>query len=110
MEINDTIRNFIERYKQKKQNYKDYEQNEKMVESFHQKKLPHNERVLNKLLEMKRQDNIKKQLDFELNRRKNQDHQSARNLLGTSKKVLNNPSIMKTKNIFQNNKSILNSR
>ena len=48
--INDTIKNFIERYKQIKETIKNYENNEKMVDMFNQRKLSHNERVLNKLL------------------------------------------------------------
>ena len=110
MTINDTLRNFIERYKSRKQNIKDFESNEKMVEGFHQRKLSHNERVLNKLMEQNRQEQIKKQLDFELIRRRNQDKQQARNMLGSNKKLWTDNSLMKTKNLFVNNKSILKSR
>lgn len=107
MGINDTIRNFIERYKERKRAYKDYEENERMIESFHQKRLPHNERVLNKLMEMKRQENIKKSLDFELSRRRNEDRRKASKMLGGDNKLWKDTSIMHTKNLFQNNKSIL---
>lgn len=107
MSINDTLRNFVERYKTRKQATKDYESNEKMVESFQQRKLPHNERVLNKLLEQNRQEQIKKHLDFELTRRRNQDKQMARNMLSSDKKLWTDNSLMKTKNLFINNKSIL---
>lgn len=107
MTITETIGNFIERYKSRKQAAKDYERNENMVDSFNQKKLPHNERVLNKLLEQNRQEQIKKRLDFELTRRRNQDKQKARNMLGSNRKLWQDNSLMKTKNLFVNNKSIL---
>ena len=107
MGINDTIRNFIERYKERKQNIKNFEDNEKMVHSFEQRKLSHNERVLNTLLEKNRQENIKKQLEYELKRRRNEDHQSARNMFGSNRNLWKDNSLMKTKNLFINNKSIL---
>ena len=107
MGINDTLRGFIERWKQRKQATKDYESNEKMVESFNQRKLPHNERVLNKLLEQNRQEQIKKQLEFELIKRRNRDKQNARNMLGSSHGLWKDNSIMKTKNIFIGQRSIL---
>ena len=107
MGINDTIRNFIERWKQRKQVVKDFESNEKMVNNFNQKKLSHNERVLNKLMEQNRQVEIKKHLDFELIRRRNEDKQHAKNLLTSDRKLWTDNSLMKTKNLFVNNKSIL---
>lgn len=110
MTINDTLRSFIERYKARKQATKDYESNEKMVETFNQRKLPHNERVLNKLLEQNRQERIKEQLEYELIRRRNQDKQSARNMLSSDNKLWKDNSLMKTKNLFINNKSILKSK
>lgn len=110
MGLNDTLRGFIERYKQRKQSAKEYESNEKMVHSFEQKKLSHNERVLNVLLEQNRQKRIKEQLEIELKNRRNDNHQSARNLLGGDKKLWKDNSLVKTKNLFKNNKSILKSR
>lgn len=107
MGINDTLRNFIERYKERKQNIKNFESNEKMVDSFNQRKLSHNERVLNKLMEQNRQVEIKKQLDYELIRRRNQDKQSARNLLTSDRNLWSDNSLMKTKNIFIGQRSIL---
>ena len=107
MGINDTIRSFIERYKERKQKVKDFESNEKMVDGFQQRKLSHNERVLNKLMEQNRQEQIKKQLEFEIVRRRNQDKQQARNMLGSNRKLWTDNSLMKTKNLFINNKSIL---
>jgi hypothetical protein len=107
MGINDTLRGFVERWKERKKSYKDYESNEKMVDSFNQKKLPHNERVLNKLLEQNRQENIKKQLDFELIKRRNKDKQKARSMLGSNHELWRDNSLMKTKNIFIGQKSIL---
>ena len=110
MAINDTLRNFIERYKERKKAVKYYQANEKMVDNFNQRKLSHNERVLNKLMEQNRQEQIKKQLEYELVRRRNQDKQSARNMLSSDKKLWKDNSLMKTKNLFINNKSILKSR
>ena len=107
MGINDTIRGFIERYKERKQAVKDYELNDKIQTNFEQRKLPHNERVLNKLLEQNRQEQIKKNLDFELVRRRNIDKQKAKQMLGSDNKLWRDNSLMKTKNIFIGQKSIL---
>lgn len=110
MTINETLKGFIDRWKSRKQSVKEFEDNEKMVHSFQQKKLSHNERVLNVLLEQNRQKQIKQQLEYEIIKRRNENHQSARNLLGADKKLWKDTSLMKTKNLFKNNKSILNSR
>jgi len=107
MGINDTIKNFIERYKSRKETVKNFEDNEKMVDKFNQRKLSHNERVLNVLQEQNRQEYIKKQLDFELTKRKNQDKQRAHNMLGSDNKLWKDNSLMKTKNVFIGQKSIL---
>lgn len=107
MTIQETIKNLISKHREKNTLYKDYETRENVVNKFEQRKLSHNERVLNKLLEQNRQESIKKQLDYELKRRQNQDKQSARNMLSPNRKMWTDNSLMKTKNIFKNNKSIL---
>ena len=107
MTINETLKGFIERWKNRNQNIKDFEANERMVNNFNQKKLSHNERVLNKLMEQNRQEYIKKQLENELIRRKNQDKQQARNMFQTNNKLWRDNSLMKTKNVFIGQKSIL---
>jgi hypothetical protein len=110
MTINETLKGFVERWKSRKRSVKEFEDNEKMVHSFQQKKLSHNERVLNVLLEQNRQQQIKQQLEYEIVKRRNENHQSARNLMGSTNNLWKDNSLMKTKNLFQNNKSILNLR
>ena len=105
--IVDKIKSIVSRWKEKKQAEKDYIENERMVSKLDQRKLSHHERVLNTLLEQNRQEYIKKQLDFEIARRRNQDKQKARTMLGSSNKLWKDNSLMKTKNLFKGNKSIL---
>lgn len=110
MTMQETLKGFIQRYKDRKQAVKDYEDNDRMVNNFNQKKLSHNERVLNKLMEQNRQKQISRQLEFELSRRKNEDKQQAKKLFGSHNKLWKDNSLMKTKNVFMNQKCILRSK
>lgn len=109
MGAQELIKNFIERYKNRKLQEKELENQDRLIERIQQKKMSHEERILNKLLEENRQKRIKQRLNFELAKRRNEERKKARELLFCPNKLVNNNRIMKNKNIFKNQKSILKS-
>ena len=53
------IREFIEKARNKDRKWKEMQEDDRLVNRLEERKLPHNERVLNKLLEEEKQEAIK---------------------------------------------------
>ena len=95
------IDKFINNFKSRNQKFKEYEEDERINRQLSERKLSHNERILNKLMEEERQKQIRNQLDFMVKKRKMEEIDKERNFMKFNKNMFNNSSLLKAKNIFK---------
>jgi len=85
MGFNEVFRDFVDRWKQRKERERDIAEqlrlSDKISENIEQKKLSHQERVLNKLLEEDRQKQIRRQLDLVLKLKRLEDRIMAKKMM-----------------------------
>ena len=99
------IRDFIERWKSKKEKFKEFEEEQKMIEKFQEKRKSANERELERFMKEEREDNIKKELEeFRAKRQAQAQYGNqilkAKNLFeGGGNEILNNPNIFSANSI-----------
>lgn len=95
------IDKFINNFKSRNAKFKEYQEDERIQRQLSERKLSHNERILNKLLEEERQKQIRNQLDFMVKKRKMEDLNKQRNFMKFNQEWFNNNSILNQKNVFK---------
>lgn len=93
----------INNFRAKNERWKEFEEEDRVQNQLQERKLSHNERVLNKLMEEERQKRIKNQLKFMEGRRQMQEEQKARQFMKFDSQIWNDNSVLKQKNIFKKN-------
>lgn len=95
------IDKFINNFKGRNAKFKEYQEDDRIQRQLSERKLSHNERILNKLMEEERQKQIRNQLDFMVKKRKMEELNKERNFMKFNKNMFNNSSLLKAKNIFK---------
>ena len=95
------IDKFINNFQSRNQKFKEYQEDDRIQSQLHERKLSHNERVLNKLLEEQRQKDIANQLRFMEKQRKVDELQKSRDFMKFNPNLWNDSSILKQKSILK---------
>jgi len=109
------IRDFLERMRNKKSKYKEFEEDQKVQEKFEERKKSSNERELERFMKEEREDNIKKELEEFRNKAKEKAQYGnqiikVKNMFAPENNkvsVLNSPrSVLNTENLFKHEKGV----
>lgn len=96
------VKNILDRAKERKEKLREAEDNDRVFNSLEQKKLPHNERELMKVLEEERQELIKQALYWENKKRQMLDRKKSGDAMKFNPEIFHNDVITNQKNIFLN--------
>jgi len=96
------IKDFLARKREKEERFKQFQEQDNIVNSVEERKTSHAERELKKILEKEKQDTIKLALYWESKKQQQEDLLRSRNAMKFNPEFFNNTSILKQKNNFLN--------
>jgi hypothetical protein len=100
------VDNFINNFKSRNEKWKEFQENDKLNNQLEERKLSHNERILRKLVEEQRQEEIKRQLKFLSWKQQRDEQRKAREFMKFNPKLWNDNSVLRQKNIFKHNNKL----
>ena len=106
MSVMDIIRNWSERKKEKKEKFKEMQEDNRLEEMLIERKKSANRRELERYMREDEEKQIKMELD-RIHKKQNKDNWSSNTILKKDKSILTNDRpILKEKNIFMNQKNM----
>ena len=96
------IKEWIENWKSRERGFKELQESDLMNRKLNERKLSHNERVLNKLMEEDRQEQIKHNLKLMNMKRRFEDKKRIRDSMSFNSNLFKDDVIFTQENMFKN--------